>query len=237
MGLNIVHFVDKFFGIGLVMSLVLMATGFWRGAKRSRRRKLAILAFAHLVGIGLVTPTGWAGERFAIAVVLLALMVLVRYRSGRNPLAFLLRVAAMGAILALEILLDLGKGWLPLGPEGHLTLQVVGIGFFIAGLGIAIWAKRTLGSQLAIAGTTSRTEVLVDSGPFALVRHPLYSGAFLVTVGLGVVMRSPIVLVGGLLLVASMLNKLAYDEERRLLEAGIGYADYQARVPRYVPKV
>lgn len=231
-----VHFVDVMLGMTIVMGQVFMAMDFWRGKKRSRIRKVQILLLAHGLGFWLVITHQWEWLRFGSAVLLLLVMLGTRARAKKNPVGFLLRVTGMGIVLAAEIIFDVGKKLLPSGAGFHFVLQLSGTALLAAGVVIAIAARKYLGHQLAIAGNQSRTEVVVDGGPFGLVRHPLYAGAFLVTIGLGVVMRSIFVLAGGALLVALPLHLTALREEKELLRAQVGYERYfQIVQNRYFP--
>ena len=70
---------------------------------------------------------------------------------------------------------------------------------------------------------------MIDTGPYALVRHPMYAGAMLWMIGLPLLLDSAVGLpVGGLLIV--MMGVRAVGEERLLEQALDGYADYKRRV-------
>ena len=73
--------------------------------------------------------------------------------------------------------------------------------------------------------------VLLDRGPFALVRHPIYGGLILGFLGLAIRGGNLIAAMLALLLIPFFWAKTEYEE--RLLAARLPeYADYRARVPR-----
>ncbi len=63
------------------------------------------------------------------------------------------------------------------------VLQVVGAVLFLAGLGLAVWARIYLGRNWGMPMTQRAEPELVTSGPYTYVRHPIYSGILLAILG------------------------------------------------------
>ena len=110
----------------------------------------------------------------------------------------------------------------------------VGVAVTIVGELIRLWGVHHIG---AISRTRSeRLGPLVASGPFALLRNPLYVGNIALWVGFALAARlvwlAPVVLV----LLALEYHAIVRWEET-LLESRLGqaYRDYAARVPRWIP--
>ena len=59
----------------------------------------------------------------------------------------------------------------------------IGLVLLVVGLGFAVWARRVLGRNWGMPMTERDTPELVTGGPYRLVRHPIYSGILLATVG------------------------------------------------------
>jgi len=79
--------------------------------------------------------------------------------------------------------------------------------------------------------------VLVDSGPYRFVRHPMYAAFALFAPGTALLLGSYLGLFGALVLIAVVAWR-AVREERLLRERLPGYADYSRRVPfRLLPGV
>jgi protein-S-isoprenylcysteine O-methyltransferase Ste14 len=123
---------------------------------------------------------------------------------------------------------------LPGSESASPFLVGAGVAITIVGELIRLWGVHHIG---AISRTRSeRLGPLVASGPFALIRNPLYVGNILLWVGFAIAARmlwlAPIVLV---------LLTLEYHAivrwEETLLESRLGqaYRDYAARVPRWIP--
>lgn len=115
------------------------------------------------------------------------------------------------------------------------TLTGAGVVLTVAGEAIRLWAVHHVG---AISRTRSdRLGPLVVSGPFALVRNPLYIGNILLWVGFSLTARlvwmAPLVLV----LLALEYHAIVRWEEQ-LLESRLGdvYRVYASHVPRWFPE-
>jgi protein-S-isoprenylcysteine O-methyltransferase Ste14 len=96
-----------------------------------------------------------------------------------------------------------------------------------AGLGLAVWAGRTMGRSLSPFPRPPRDAELVDRGPFRWLRHPIYVGGVLFFAGISLVFS-----VYGLVLTAVLATfwiAKARLEERHLVERFPEYAAYRRR--------
>src|SRR5947208_1061362 len=114
------------------------------------------------------------------------------------------------------------------------SLAWIGVPIAAAGELVRLWAVHHIG---VISRTRSdRLGPLVDTGPFALVRNPLYVGNVLLWVGFALSARlvwlAPVIVV----LLGLEYHAIVRWEET-LLESRLGdaYRDYASRVPRWLP--
>lgn len=63
------------------------------------------------------------------------------------------------------------------------ALADLGIALVALGIGLAIWARLDLGRNWGMPMSLKQDPELVTSGPYAYVRHPIYSGIILATLG------------------------------------------------------
>jgi protein-S-isoprenylcysteine O-methyltransferase Ste14 len=63
------------------------------------------------------------------------------------------------------------------------ALEVVGFVLFLLGIALAVWARVNLGRNWGMPMTEKNEPELVTSGPYRLVRHPIYSGILLAILG------------------------------------------------------
>ena len=133
--------------------------------------------------------------------------------------------------------LVVGAGWLPPGWPGSVdwVLPAVGAVASLLGALVAVWAWRTLDRAATPYPRPREGGRLIDTGPYAYVRHPIYSAGLLFFVGYALA-TSPAAFVPFVALAVLWRNKAALEEE--LLERHYpGYRDYRARVPGgFVPR-
>jgi protein-S-isoprenylcysteine O-methyltransferase Ste14 len=66
------------------------------------------------------------------------------------------------------------------------VLQGVGMGLFLAGLGLALWARACLGRNWGTPMSEKVDAELVTNGPYRYIRNPIYSGLILAAIGTAV---------------------------------------------------
>jgi protein-S-isoprenylcysteine O-methyltransferase Ste14 len=99
------------------------------------------------------------------------------------------------------------------------------------------------GASLVVEGWRAihrarKEDRLVSSGVYARVRHPQYSGLFLIVFGDGIVHWPTIVSVVAFPVIVAAYTLLARKEERRMLEKhGDAYRLYQRQVPMFIPRL
>ena len=104
---------------------------------------------------------------------------------------------------------------------------------------MAVWFPLLIAGirSLRSRGRLGDSEVLLVTGPYAYVRHPLYAGFSLTAVGLGLILGSRRLVLGGSgwLLVTRLWS---VHEDRRLAERfGPEYAAYRKATPALIPDV
>jgi protein-S-isoprenylcysteine O-methyltransferase Ste14 len=111
------------------------------------------------------------------------------------------------------------------------TLLILGDVLLVVGFAYSIWAVRCLDRSLSVV---PQARTLVQHGPYATVRHPLYLGELVAMLGLALTLGGPWPLVLWTVLVS--LQGYRAVQEERLLRANLPeYADYQTRTARIVP--
>jgi protein-S-isoprenylcysteine O-methyltransferase Ste14 len=122
------------------------------------------------------------------------------------------------------------------------THSVFGVGPISIGLQVAaalfmLWARLTFGMRSFHAAANPTEGQLVTSGPFAIVRNPIYAAVILFSWTAVAVHWSTENALLGLVITGGMLVRI-FAEEKLLRERyGAEYAEYQRRVKRLVPLV
>jgi len=118
-----------------------------------------------------------------------AVNLLPERRGRKYPLWMQVGMVAFGLLLCALMFYYL---WIPLPialSEGVARiLAVIGLVLFLLGCAFVLWARRTLGRMWGVS--TSQNVKLLDDhqliqgGPYAFVRHPMYFGAWILMLGL-----------------------------------------------------
>lgn len=131
---------------------------------------------------------------------------------------------------------------LPHGTWDPITVRVqwlraVGAVVLIAATGFTIWARVRLGLMWTSAPVERQGHELRTDGPYAIVRHPIYTGILGMFIGTAVLMLFGGWVVAVLLAVVLVQWKIGV-EEKLMTEAFPGtYEEYKRRVPRLIPRL
>lgn len=115
-------------------------------------------------------------------------------------------------------------------PTAHMVAMVIGYAIVFIGATLVADGWRRIHQA-------RRETRLVTDGVYAQVRHPQYTGLFLIVFGEGIVHWPTIVSVAAFPVIVIAYTMLARKEERKMLEQfGDEYREYQRRVPMFIPR-
>lgn len=128
--------------------------------------------------VELTFAVGWA------AFWLYWLVTALTVKRGRVPWSRELGIRAVVVLIAIVLVRfgALRDG----GLNTELWRAVLGLALFAAGLGFALSARVHIGRNWGMPMTQKEQPELVTSGPYRLVRHPIYSGILVAGVGTAV---------------------------------------------------
>jgi protein-S-isoprenylcysteine O-methyltransferase Ste14 len=144
-----------------------------------------------------------------------------------------------------------GEGWVvlqvvlfaiilfvPRMPDVILPVWLRGLGALILAAGgvFGTWGILALGRNLTAVPKPIEGGQLVTTGPYAYVRHPIYAGIILGTLGWAL-LRSNLLGVALALGAFIFFDLKSRQEERWLAQAYAGYGEYQRRVRKLIPWV
>jgi protein-S-isoprenylcysteine O-methyltransferase Ste14 len=123
--------------------------------------------------------------------------------------------------------LDVGQlGWSAV----PMALQVLGFGLAAAGFGFVDWTLLSNPfASSAVRIQSEREHAVISTGPYAIVRHPMYLGVFLFILGSGLALGSAWSTLA-LLPVAAVFVRRTLREDRMLRDELAGYSSYAQRV-------
>ncbi len=104
-----------------------------------------------------------------------------------------------------------------------------------AGLLFTVWARVHLWRNWSGSVTLKQGHELIDSGPYALVRHPIYSGLLVAFLGSAIALGEWRGVLAVLIVLAAFWRKLRMEERWMSEQFAEAYAAYMRRVPALVP--
>jgi protein-S-isoprenylcysteine O-methyltransferase len=153
-----------------------------------------------------------------------------------EPGPLILHVAVLALAFNLFFNHFLRRGWL--GEQllpGSDWLDYAGSAMQIAGLTFCIWARLHIGRNWSGMVTLKEGHTLVRTGPYGIVRHPIYSGLLLAFLGMAVDHGDLAGLSGFLVLVVEWKRKSLVEERLMVEQFGEEYKRYRAEVKGLVP--
>lgn len=141
----------------------------------------------------------------------------------------------VGAAAPVLALLDVVE---PISALETTAAHVAGLVLAVGGIGLTFYAQVAMGSSWRIGVDPGERTTLVTSGPFALVRNPIFAAMLPTALGLTMLVPSWVAIVGlGGLVIALELQVRVVEEPYLLQVHGDSYAEYATQVGRFVPQV
>ncbi|GAA1864702.1 methyltransferase family protein [Asanoa iriomotensis] len=118
----------------------------------------------------------------------------------------------------------------------NLLVRMAGVLLALAGLAATLIAQLAMGPSWRIGVDPDEHTPLVTTGPFAVVRNPIFTAMALTSLGLTLMLSNAVAVVAWLTLVASIQLQVRAVEEPYLLRVqGTPYGTYARTVGRFLP--
>lgn len=113
------------------------------------------------------------------------------------------------------------------GAKSNLYLIIIGIILIATGLALRFWAIRVLGKFFKSSIRVSIEQEIIQSGPYKIVRHPSYLGAYLVIIGITILLGSwSSMLIGFVLMGFAYYLRIKVEENALRKHFGQEYEKY-----------
>ena len=186
-------------------------------------------------------PASWMGLCwFAWALIwLLAAFTAKRTRAREPILSRILYLIPI--VIAAELLfwprLHLAPALAERFVPHDLALQWIGVALTSVGIAFTFWARFHLGRNWSGQVVIKEQHELIRTGPYALVRHPIYTGLLLALFGTALVIGEVRALLAMVLAGVHFFRKARREEGFMSQEFGEDYARYRSQTGMLLPRV
>jgi len=189
-------------------------------------------------------PAPWAFYVIQVAWVLTGVYFLVSMLRANR-----IKRRETGGARVLDRLLLLGGyfllfGVIPLFGAGNLhfmaqtkSIQIAGAVITCVGLSLTNWSRARLGRYWSGVVALKQDHRLIQSGPYRVVRHPLYTGIILAAIGLALCITTWSSVVGVVLLTLCFERRAHKEDALLASEFGAEFEIYRQRTGRLVPRL
>lgn len=114
-------------------------------------------------------------------------------------------------------------------------LNIISLALTVAGLSLSIWARVVLGENWSGTVTFKENHELIQRGPYAFVRHPIYTALLFMFLGTALAVGTWAGLLGVPILFLSFWIKYRQEEALMIEHFGDQYLAYMKRVSAIIP--
>jgi protein-S-isoprenylcysteine O-methyltransferase Ste14 len=116
------------------------------------------------------------------------------------------------------------------------TFGIVGAALCVVGVAIAVWARACLGANWSSRPSLKAEHVLITSGPYHLIRHPIYTGMLLAALGTAID-AGIIGLVIFVVVAVILIRRIPVEEKLMMGLFQEQYSSYKRRTKALIPFV
>lgn len=137
-----------------------------------------------------------------------------------------------------QVLCVIEWGYGQINHTGSPVVTLVGLALIVGGLAFRIWSIRTLGKFFTATVQIVDGHRVIKHGPYAIVRHPSYLGAWATFIGFGLFLNVPFGTVFGAVSIGmAYILRISVEEKTLLAAFGPEYADYRTKVKAIIPGI
>lgn len=113
------------------------------------------------------------------------------------------------------------------------------VGLFVTWVGvlIAIWARKILADNWSAQPTLRQNHELILTGPYKIVRHPIYTGIIIAVLGTAIMVGQVRGFIGLIVVFLALWHKSTFEEDLMRQQFPGRYEEYARRVKRLIPYI
>ena len=114
---------------------------------------------------------------------------------------------------------------------------IAGTVFLLGGLGLYVIARRALGELFSEAVRITPEHKLITTGPYRLIRHPIYLGEIFFGLSLPMILGSLYGFILMLMPIPMLVYRIRIEEETLVSKFGQEYLDYASKTKKLIPYI
>lgn len=115
------------------------------------------------------------------------------------------------------------------------TIGLIGLSLAAIGAGVALWSRIMLGKNWSLAVQQKEDHELIKTGPYKIVRHPIYSGLLILFIGHGLIVGDYRAILAVIIVFISFWLKLKKEEAVLTHAFGERYLRYKKETKAIIP--
>ena len=190
-----------------------------------------------MTGLNVDAAIGYTWETLAL-VWLVGLAFTKRTVRSQDPGTRLFHLALIALGFTLLSNRWFTQGWLGIRFIPPLaSVEMTGLVLTLAGCFFAIWARLTLGGNWSGRATVKADHELITRGPYAIARHPIYTGLLVAVVGTALANGEWHAVVALIVIGLAFLVKMSQEERLMMQTFPAAYPAYRQRVKALIPGI
>ncbi len=178
----------------------------------------------------------------ALCVLVMLAAIIVSFLNTKQPREFKERRSpvATASMTAFFVLLyfTIRFRWSALEPSGWIAVRSFGLALMLFGAAFNVWGRFYLRTNWADHVRIYDDQTLITTGPYRIVRHPLYASLIWMFYGAAIAYLNPLAAIENTLIFIPAMIYRSNLEERALQETfGGQYSDYRKRTGRFFPTI
>ncbi|MCK4464663.1 MAG: isoprenylcysteine carboxylmethyltransferase family protein [Bacteroidales bacterium] len=157
-------------------------------------------------------------------------------REGR--LFLILRPFMALFMIAVFILYTINPSWMRLCAFPFpIGLRWIGVVFGTLSLPLLIWVQQTLGRYWSTNLQLRKEHILITTGPYRWVRHPMYTALFTFFIAGSLISANWLFILLTMVVIVGLYIRIGKEEIMMIEKFGDEYRDYMKRTGRFLPRL
>lgn len=156
-----------------------------------------------------------------------------RTRGIKNEIVGLSKLLISGLVLYIPLLLPNQM----LIYQPNFIIRAIGLLISISGYNLCYWSRKELAQNWSGKVAIQENHQLIKSGPYKIIRHPIYSGVLVLMLGTSIIIGSWLAFIWTFFCFFGLYRKGKQEEELLMKEFGEAYNQYRKETKMLIPFV